>query len=334
MPPSRDSACAEVASDALLDARPQGRICVVDEPTGRVGDALVSVGVEVVPWFTRAWEECPARARPPEGVWDGALIRLPRERARLELLLHLVGDRLQAGAALWVVGANDEGIKSTARHLEPLFEEVETVIARKHCRLLRARRSVIPARGTLEAWETRRCLVLPGAEEPVEVVVLPGVFARGDLDPATALLLDAVAGMPIEGPCLDFAAGIGVIALGVSRQLPGLSWTLTDVDAWSLHCARQNLPEAEVGLGSGWTAVPSLAAYGTIFSNPPLHRGVSQDRTILDRLIDQAPGRLRKGGQLILVSQRTAGVGSRLRRVFSSVRLLREDGRFQVWAGL
>ena len=84
-------------------------------------------------------------------------------------------------------------------------------------------------------------------------------------------------------------------------------------------------------LGHGWSPVPHDTAYGAIFSNPPLHRGVTSDRTTLDRLIAQAPMRLRKGGQLVLVSQVTAGIGRRLREHFGTARLLKEDGRFQVW---
>ncbi len=331
MTANRDLACAQVAAQELLALDPQGPVGVVDEGTGQVADALSSLGCAPVRWHTRAWDGVYAMAEPAEGVWAGALVRLPRERARLEVVLDLCAGRLPQGAPLWVVGANDEGIKSTARRLTPLFEAVETVAARRHCRLLQARRSSAPARGSLVQWQTQRSLALPGAAEPVDVVTVPGVFAKGQLDPATALLLEAAADLSFEGPCLDFACGAGLIALGVDRRHPGLSWTLTDVDAWSVHCARQNLPTARVVLGHGWAPVPHDTQYGAIFSNPPLHRGVAADRTTLDRLIAMAPGRMTPSGQLIIVSQRTAGVGRRLRARFSWARLLREDGWFQVW---
>lgn len=328
---TRDSACADVASLELRTLRPGGRIAVIDEPTGQVADALGSGGAEVLQWHTRAWDGLPARAELPAGAWDGAFLRLPRERARLALLLDLAAGRLAEGAPLWVVGANDEGIKSTAKRLAPLFDGAESVVARKHCRLLHGVRSAAPARGSLAAWQTPSPLDLPGVPEPVVATAVPGVFAGGALDPATALLLQATAELALVGPALDFACGIGVIALGVGAQHPDLGWTLTDVDALSLHCARLNLPDADARLGHGWAAVPTDRLYGAILSNPPLHRGVVADRTTVERLIDQAPTRLAKGGQLVVVSQRTAGVGTRMKAAFGTSRMLREHGGFQVW---
>lgn len=331
MSETRDRACADVAAAELLTLRPSGTIAVVDVITDQVADTLSSVGASAVRWHTRAWENRPAMAEPPEGAWDGTLIRLPRERARLALLLELVAARLAPGATLWVVGGNDEGIKSTGKRLAPWFDNVETLTARKHCRLLGARRTEAPARGTLAAHELRQPIALPGVPDPVDFVTLPGLFAKGGLDSATALLLQQVPGLSLTGPCLDFACGLGPIAVGVDRLHPGLSWTLSDVDAWAVHCAHQNLPDARVVMGHGWAPVPQDATYGAIFSNPPLHRGVTADRSTLDNLIAKAPARLNKGGQLVLVSQVTAGAGRRLRQHFGKVRILGEDRRFQVW---
>ncbi len=328
---SRDQACAQVAAEELLQLRPQGTIGVVDELTGQVGDALASVGAEPVRWLTRAWDDRPARAEPVTVPWHGALVRMPRERARLAVVLDLVAARLQPGSPLWVVGANDEGVKSTGKRLAPLFDGATTLATRRHCRVWTATRSDAPARGALSAWQETRDLALPGVAAPVPFFALPGTFAKGALDPATALLLSVVPRLSLVGPCVDFACGLGTIAVGVDRLHPGLSWTLSDIDAWSVHCAQQNLPGARVVQGHGWNPIPHDTTYGAVFSNPPLHRGVEGDRSTVDRLIALAPARLRPGGQLILVSQVTAGLGRRLRGTFGTARLLADDRRFQVW---
>jgi 16S rRNA (guanine1207-N2)-methyltransferase len=328
---SRDIACAAIAAESLLRLAPPGPVGVVDEPTGHLAQMLGQAGIEVQVWNTRAWDDQAAQAEPASGPWQAAVIRLPRERTRLALLLDLVAARLERAAPLWIVGGNDEGIKSTAKKLGPLFDGVQTVTAKKHCRLLSARRSDAPARGRLSQWERKTDLVLPGATQPVQVVAVPGVFAKGALDPATALLLEAVRSRDFQGPCLDFAAGIGLIALGISQERPELTWTLADVDSWSLHCAQLNLPQCRLALGDGWRPIPADLRFGAIFSNPPLHRGVLSDRSTLEALISGAPKRLLRGGQLIMVSQRTAGIGKRLRRAFGSAQLMNESRGFQVW---
>jgi len=337
MAADRDQAAAVVAAEELLGLGVRGRLLVVDEPTGRVVGALRSGDVEVTPWLTRAWGGEASRAEPIEGTWEGAVVRLSRERARLQVLLHLVAARLPEGAPVWVVGANDEGIRSTAKCLQPLFEEVRTVATRRHCRLLTGLRTSAPARGRLADHFLRRELVLPGVEGPTSVVSLPGAFARGGLDPATRLLLTAVADLALEGPALDFATGLGLVALGVARRRASvdavpLDWTLCDVDTWSLAAAQQNLPRARVAAGSGWQAVAAGDRFGVILSNPPLHRGVAQDTTLLDALVAEAPARLRPGGSLVIVSQRTAGVGRRMQAAFGGARVVGEDRSFCVWA--
>jgi 16S rRNA (guanine1207-N2)-methyltransferase len=262
---------------------------------------------------------------------DAATLRLPRARPRLELTLHAVAACLPAGGQIWVTGANDEGIKSTAKRLRPLFEDVQTRAFRRHVRVLVARRTDTPARGDLDDWADRRVISLPGVAAPVDVRVWPGLFAKGGLDPATALLLKHLQDLDLRGPVLDFGCGAGLIAMAVRARKPSVQISLLDVDALAVHAAVGNVPDAEGLCGEGWQGLPGDARFGCILSNPPLHRGKDLDLVALDRLISLAPQRLVRGGRLLLVSLRSVGPGRRMMQAFGNASLLGEDHRFQVW---
>ena len=54
-------------------------------------------------------------------------MRLPKAKDALDFALHAVASVVPAGAEIMVFGANDEGIRSAASHLEVVAEDVATV---------------------------------------------------------------------------------------------------------------------------------------------------------------------------------------------------------------
>ena len=103
----------------------------------------------------------------------------------------------------------------------------------------------------------------------------------------------------------------GVVA--GSRVLLSNSWDLVDRN-----------PGSDGG-GAG--------VYDHIVSNPPLHNGKALDFSVLKRLIDGAPGHLRAGGSLWIVTQNSVPAGPLLDATFGPggrVDLV-SDGRFALW---
>jgi 16S rRNA (guanine1207-N2)-methyltransferase len=271
-----------------------------------------------------------ARAWAPEGTFAAAVVRLPRGKQALEMVLHAVAARLPAGAPLWLFGANDEGARSSGGRLAPLFEAPETVDTRRRCRVLRATRGDAPARGAIDDWATPVEIPLPGG--PETLLSWPGLFAHGRLDPASAMLIDALPALDLQGAVLDFGCGAGALSAGARRLAPGCALTLLDADPLAVHAARLNLPCAAVYRGDGWGDLPP-GRFDRVISNPPFHAGRAEDFSVFEGLVRGAPERLGPGGALALVTQRTAGVGPLLRGVFRHVEVLSEDSHFQVWRG-
>ncbi|HEY0832792.1 MAG TPA: methyltransferase [Azospirillum sp.] len=328
----RDAEIAGVAADVLAEARPQGRVLVASDHVGTVERAVWDGGAEVVAWHRFAYDGGPARAWPEDGVFDAAVLRLPRSWPAFSMKLHAIAARLPAGAPLWIYGGNDEGITSAPKRLEGLVEEVGTVAVKRRARVLRTVRTGEAARGDLDDWRETVALQMPDGTA-FDLVSYPGLFAHGRLDAGTACLLQVLPEVPAGGAVLDFGCGAGVIARLVRERVADAKLTLLDVDSVALHAARINVPDAACVLSDGWTALDPRARFDLILSNPPLHRGKEEDFGALDALVRGAKERLKRGGALVAVAQRTAGIGPLFQKAFGAADLLLETPQFQVWRG-
>ncbi len=270
----------------------------------------------------------PGQAWPKRGDYAFATLRLPREKDTLLFSIETIAAQLDEGAPLWVYGSNDEGIKSAARHISPFFDDVRTVGSKHHCRVWCGRRNATPARDALDQWVTHTELPLPSGSR--KWTHLPGVFAKGGLDSATALLLEALEGYPTPTRVLDFACGGGVIGAELAARWSTSSISGLDADAVAIEAARANSDYTELYTSDSWSALDGLT-YDLIVSNPPIHRGKSEDLGVLESLIERAREFLNPGGSLWLVGQKRLNLARRLDGVLKA-NCERDDGRFQVWS--
>lgn len=330
----REATIAAVAAEALGERRPQGRILVAFDGDGAMEAALRDGGAEAVSWHRLARDGRTATPWPADGPFDGAVIRLPRGWAGFQMALHAVAARLAPGAPLWIAGSNDEGITSAPKHFDGLVDGAETLIIKRRARVLETRRTDAPARGALEDWRETVSLPLPERAGLIDLVSYPGLFAHGHLDAGSEALLSVLPEVAAGVRVLDFGCGAGVLARAVRERTPDARLTLLDIDAVALHAARQNVPDAEYVLSDGLAGLGECERFGLILSNPPLHRGQDEDFGMLEDLVAGTKKYLKLRGALVVVTQRTAGVGKLFKSAFGHADLLREDTRFQVWRGV
>ena len=333
----REATTANVAADGLDDfiaAREPGRVLVAGDVGGAVEQRFRDAGWQVTVWNRLAWDNKAAAAWPAEGQFDTAYLRQPRGWAGFEAMLHALAARLPTGAPLWIAGGNDEGVTSAHKRLIGLFDETETVTIKRRVRLLRSLRTGLPAdKGNLEDWRETVRINIPGVPDPVDLVSYPGLFAHGRLDAGTECLLQVLPELAEGTAVLDFGCGGGVISRALIERGAKVRLTMLDIDALALHAARQNVPDAELVLGDGLDALGSRERYGLIISNPPLHRGKDEDFGMIEALIAGTKKYLKLRGSLVLVTQRTAGVGKAFQEAFGHSELLLETPQFQVWKG-
>ena len=288
-------------------------------------DHLLAKHLGLKLWSRWSLKDQKGEAWPTGGPFDAATLRLPKGKKAIAMAFHALADVLSENGTLYVYGANDEGIKSVSKILSSLFGEVNTISTRMKCRLIQAgfpKKEAVEA--PLSVWAEELEVTIDGKRRPW--TTYPGLFARGGVDEATALLLE---GLEVKGSVLEFGCGTGVLAAGLLNRGAG-SVTALDADALAATATRINVPAAHVHLGDGWRAVEGLGPWDAIVSNPPVHKGICEDYRILKSLIEEAPQR---AADLILVVQKQIPVQRWLKEKFETVTCLRQSTRFHVWKG-
>ena len=324
----------EGAADALIlrsldDIAVAGRVLLVNQ--GRSLPAAVRQrGAGCTVWNRRLVEGMAAAPWPPQGPYDLALVRLPKARDEQAMTMHAAMSVLQAGGRLILYGGNDEGIRSVADMLEEIAGDVETLAARGHGRVLATRRpaTIGGLRGTLEAWRTVSRMDIAGRAH--DWVSYPGCFAAGRIDEGTALLISALPPLAPGARVLDYGCGTGVIAAAALALQPDARVEAMDSDSVALEAARENVPAARLTLGTS-LADARERDYAVILSNPPLHQGIAEDHTLLDRLASDGPSHLEPGGYLQFVVQRRVAVEELLGQHFAKAEVAAETSRYRVW---
>jgi 16S rRNA (guanine1207-N2)-methyltransferase len=231
---------------------------------------------------------------------------------------------------LWLVGENRGGVKSSPRHLERFFSRVTVLDNARHCGLIEA---VAPSRerpfdlgGYFSQWS------MSHAGRELTLRSLPGVFAHGRLDSGTALLLDVLEGLQPHGRILDFACGCGVVGVGLLASSAESSVTLLDSSALAIESSRQSLQtnglQAELLASDGLGEVSGR--FDWIVSNPPFHRGVSNDLEIAADFFNRAGTFLAKNGRIVVVFNRHLPYSRWLDQAFGQVERLAGNGEYIV----
>ena len=135
-----------------------------------------------------------------------------------------------------------------------------------------------------------------------------GVFSRGHLDHATAVLLREL-DPPAQGHFLDLGCGYGIIGLAIARAVPLASVIGVDVNERAIALANDNA--AALGVAGRFVActgdrVPSDQAFDEIWSNPPIRIG---KQALHELLLTWLP-RLTPDGRMVMVVGKFLGADS------------------------
>ncbi len=324
----------ELLARVLEADPPPGPVLLVDHPPAHLPPAVAALAPER--WDRADTGDRPGTPWPRDGGYASALLRLPRSREALAFALHAAVSVTRPGAPVFVFGAKDEGIGSTASRLEGLLDEVVSMATGGRCRILRGLRPETPVDllGRLEDWREVAPLDLPWGQ--VDWVRYPGTFARAGVDPGTALLLDHLPSLQ-EGEgaggdvprVLDVGAGTGLLAAGVRAARPEAEPWLAEPDAPARAAAAENVPGARFVAVAAW---PEGGPWDHIVSNPPYHQGKAETLQVVRDLIRGARRSLAPEGELRLVIQRRHPVEAELRDAFRRVAAVADAGPYRVWA--
>lgn len=234
--------------------------------------------------------------------YDWIIMNLPRQKALLKMMLDCTSKLLAPGGVLWLAGENKAGIKSSEKLLKLHFEHTRKLDNARHCILFEADTPL--NQGTFDPLTYRDTWDLTCGNSPLKVVSYPGVFAHGRLDNGTALLLQTLSTIKLEGDVLDFACGAGIIGSCIGATHANTSLTLLDASALALKACSETLAANQLnGTIQASDGLSELSgSFDVVVSNPPIHAGARTDSRLGVRLLESVHEHIRPGGKLILVA--------------------------------
>ncbi len=239
-------------------------------------------------------------------------------KAWIEYGLQLAFYALKPGGKFYVVGAKDRGILTVAKHMQERFGNAETLAISKGHRVI--------------------CSSKPAEAQFVAPNSLPiMVFAQGQLDEGTRLLLDALE-VRATDDALDIGCGAGIIGLHIARLASKGSVTMVDASLVAVTVAERNvaesgLPNVRVLASDGAQAVFG-ERFDLVVTNPPFHQGGMQTTEIAERFIREAAQVLRPSGRFYLVANRFLKYEPTLQACFRQVQEVGGNGRYKVLRAL
>lgn len=275
-----------------------------------------------------------------ENTFDVAVIISPKGRDFARGLLWSAYNCLAEGGMVYLIGANDAGIKSVIADAGALFASAHTLTYKAGHRIGSAAKvgagAAYPtAWGEVPTQMLTRELDTPRG--PLMIATMPGVFSWQALDDGTQFLLaqDALCSFAEGADILDVGCGTGVIGCALGRR--AASAHLVDVNLLAAACAREtirlnNLPNARAYPSDVYSEVGE-ARFDLIVSNPPFHQGFAQTQDITRQMIAQAPDYLKPGGRLVIVANAFLPYETFMQQHLVEVHALAQNSRYKVLVG-
>ena len=264
--------------------------------------------------------------------FDGILIFLQKSKPLMDFWLDMVRPALADGGTVWLVGENNEGIKSWRKRLGQSFVSVKNMDNARHCSLLEATDPVKAVTGfSLDSYYSQYELEMGG--DTLKLCSLPGVFSHGRVDAGTRVLLETFTDIK-AGRVLDFGCGAGVVAGFMSKKQPDAHFTLVDCDALALESAQKTwaangVADHEILASDGLSEVSGT--FNIIVSNPPFHQGVKTHYEVTEQFLEQSVNRLVKGGELRIVANSFLRYEPIIRKAFGNCKTLVVKNGFSVY---
>lgn len=157
-----------------------------------------------------------------------------------------------------------------------------------------------------------------------------GVFAKGEVDFGTRLLIEEFVTPEVPGDILDIGCGYGPIGIALGRWNADRNVLMIDVNERAVSLARENIVEnntPNVAVEQrDFLEMEELQEFAAILTNPPIRAG----KDVVHGIFERSAEVLCSEGELWIVIQRKQGAPSaekKLRTLFKTVEVVtREKG--------
>jgi 16S rRNA (guanine1207-N2)-methyltransferase len=274
-------------------------------------------------------------------VFNVAVIINPKGRDFARGLLWSAYNSLIEGGQVYMLGANDSGIKSLITDAGVLFASAHTLGHKNSHRIGSAYRATSGAAYPTQWGEIPTQVQTRLIETPLgslTIGTMPGVFSWQALDEGTAFLLeqDSVQAFANGADILDIGCGTGVIGCTLGQAASSVQ--MVDVNLLAIECANttirlNNVPQARAYPSDLYSEVGD-SRFDLIISNPPFHQGFAQTQDITRQLIAQAADYLKPDGRLVIVANAFLPYEPLMQKHLADVQSLAQNNRYKVLEGI
>ncbi|WP_163848638.1 class I SAM-dependent methyltransferase [Pseudooceanicola aestuarii] len=254
-----------------------------------------------------------------QGDFAAIVVCLPRAKAEARALIAQAA--ALSGGPVIVDGQKEDGADALLRECRKRVP-VEGPINKAHGKLF----WFDAAPGVFADWAAPDRQQVAGG-----FVTAPGVFSADGIDPASALLGDALP-EGLKGRAVDLGGGWGYLTHRLLAQEKITHVDLVESDHAAVEAARINLPDPRVAFhwadARQWR--PERGA-DLVIMNPPFHTARSADPELGRAFIRSAAACLSPSGRLFMVANRHLGYEKTLDEVFGEWSELGGDGKFKLF---
>lgn len=251
------------------------------------------------------------------GPYAAVLVCLPRAKAQARALIEQAA-RLTDGVVI-VDGAKTDGADSLLKECRKRIE-VFGPISKAHGKLFWFEADA----SAFTDWAA------PSDQKADGFHTAPGVFSADGIDPASAMLVDALPDH-LGKSVADLGAGWGYLSRHLLTDEKLQTLHMVEADHVALGCARQNVTDPRAVFhwadATVWIADKLLDA---VVMNPPFHSSRSADPALGQAFIETAARVLAPSGTLWLVANRHLPYEATLTSRFAVVETVSENSRFKV----
>ncbi|NQY66194.1 MAG: methyltransferase [Flavobacteriales bacterium] len=159
-----------------------------------------------------------------------------------------------------------------------------------------------------------------------------GVFSSDHIDYATQFFLENIELNKTDKKILDLASGNGIIGIEASKQLPEAEVHLMDDAYLAVESAKLNTKNKKIHHHyNNELSIFDKETFDLIITNPPFHFEHEINIQITLELFRGCHTRLKKGGNLQIVSSKHLNFKVHLTPLFSNVKIISEDKKFVIY---
>lgn len=259
---------------------------------------------------------------------DMILLYWPKAKAEAEFLLAMLLSKLGKDTEIVVVGENRSGVRSIKKMFKA-YGPITKFDSARRCSFYWGQCTEQPAHFALEDWYKSYQVTYNNQE--LVIKSLPGVFSHGEFDIGSKLLLDTLP--RLKGKVLDFGCGAGVLSAVMASRHPDITLESCDISALAVASTEQTL--IANGL-SGRVFASDVYSdcssdYQFIISNPPFHSGLETSYSATETLLADAPRKLTRQGQLVIVANSFLKYIPIIEGAFSNCETLNKTNKFAIY---